>query len=556
MKLAPLFCVVASACTGVLGQNPGSSPLPSPAGATGNPGSPPSSTVGERGFEFEGNATLTPRLRLKSNAEIYASIRDVFAVTVQDESALPPETVELETGFSNNSDAHQMGESRFIALQSLASKVSPAIADGVLFRYCNNPNTTGTACGLAFVKNYGKALLSRDVTDAELATLMKVHAASYVVGADKAALATVAEALLQFPGFLYRTEAGTPSVVSPNSPLTGYERAAALASFFWQSAPDTELLAAAASGKLADTSEVEKQARRLAADPKARVAFAQFALQWLDIRKIELQTRDVQEFPGFSPEVAQAMLEETRTFAKSTVFDGDGSLKTLLAGKTTFLNKTLSDFYGFGSASSTTFVSTALPPLKQGILSHGSFMLAHAGDSQTSPIKRGAFVRTRLLCNTIAPAPDNAPTVVDPAGAGQSVQDVFNQDRQAACAGCHKLMNPIGFGFENIDAVGRTRTTYNGLTIDSSGEILSPDFTSSRPFGAGTGLFETLSTMRETSDCFTLRMYQFALGRAAGKQDQEALEQLAAKFRTTQGHIVNLMVDIATSPSFLSRSTL
>jgi hypothetical protein len=552
VSVAALFAVAGLAACGASGSEEGGLG-PSGTGPGSGGSSDPS---GDNGSQVKGAVSLAPRLRLKSNAELSAAIREVFGVTLQDKKALPPEGVEVVSGFSNNSNAYQVGETLFIAMQNLSANVSAGIADAVLLKHCTGANATGASCGKAFISNYGRLLFARDVTAEEVTTLLKVHAATYVAGADKDALRALAETMLQMPSFLYRTEAGAPNSKNATNRMTAFEVAAALSSFLWESPPDAALLDAAATGKLATSADVEVQARRLLADSRARSAFARFALQWLDIRDIELQTRDVKTFPGFSPAVVSSMLQETQKFAEATVFDGDSTLKTLLSGKSTYLDKTLSDFYGFGAVSSATLTSVPLPSLKAGILSQGSFMLAHAGDSQTSPIKRGAFVRRRLMCNVIQPAPPTAPTTVDPAAKGQSVKDVFNQDQKPGCLGCHRLMNPIGFGFENLDAVGRTRTTYNNVPIDSSGEIWSMDLAKPLTFSAGTGLFDTLSTMPEVLDCFTLRLYQYAMGRIAGNEDQPTIDGLASSFKKSNGRIVDLMVQIAASPAFVTRNTL
>ncbi len=560
--MRPLLVAVlfATGCTGNILGSPGATLPGAQPGQPGSPGSPGQPTVppsvGENGFELPGEANLAPRLRLKSNAAIYSAIQETFGVEVKDKKALPSESVEAVTGFSNNSNAHQLGEAMFLAVQKLAVAVTAEVSDAVLLKHCTGANATGANCAKAFLANYGKALLARDLTADETTSLMAVFSSNVGALGDKESVRAMAEALLQLPSFLYRTEAGAQGSPNADNRLSQFEIAAALAAFFWDGPPDAALMNAASAGTLSSREEVEKQARRLAVDPRARAAFTRFAMQWLDIRNIELQTRDVKTFPGFSPAVVAAMLEETSKFAQSTVFDGDGSLKTLLAGKNTHLNKTLSDFYGFGDVAGDAFTSVPLPQFKAGILTQGSFMLAHSGEEQTSPVKRGSFVRRHLLCNTIEPAPANAPTKVDPVGGGQSIQDLYNQDRRPGCETCHKLMNPIGFGFENIDAVGRTRSVYNNLPIDSSGQIFTPDLEKAKPFGAGVGLYETLSTMPEVSACFTLRMYQYALGRTAGRQDKEILDPLAAKFKASDLKVIDLMVDIASSPAFLTRKTL
>jgi hypothetical protein len=315
------------------------------------------------------------------------------------------------------------------------------------------------------------------------------------------------------------------------------------------------LLDAARNGELSTSEGVATQARRMLKDAKARGAFGRFALQWLDIRDIENAPKDKTAFPTFSSEIATAMAQESIEFAAATVFDKDATLKTLMAGKTTNLNQTLSQFYGFGQVSGAAFKEVATPEFKAGILSHGAFLVSHSGEGATSPIKTGTFVRRRLMCHFVGAPPPTAPTTVDPPTGGQTVKDLFNQNAKSGCKGCHQLLNPIGFGFENLDAVGRTRTQFIGLPIDSSGEIVSQDQTTSRSFGAGTGVYDTLSTMPDVSNCFTLRMFQFAMGRTAGTQDKAILDALAQRFRAEQPRIDELMVSIVSSPAFLTRDT-
>ncbi len=554
VSFTPLLLTIG--CTGFFGGLPSKTPAGTPSGQPQPMPQAPSPTVGENGFIFEGSANLAPRLRLKSNAEVLAAVREVFGLTVSDRKLLPPEGMDPDTGFSNMSDAYRIGENRFIALQNFGAVVSAQLSDAVLLKLCSKGSLKGEACAKAFVEGYGRLLLARNVTDEEKAALLGLYTASLPLGSEQEALKAVAEALLQLPSFLYRTEAGQSASAGEKTRLTPFETAAALASFFWESPPDDALLQAAASGKLSELDEVERQSRRMIADPKARPAISRFVLQWLDIRDIELQPRDVKTFPGYSPQVVEAMLQETSKFAEAALLDGDSTLKQLLAGKTTHLNKTLADFYGFGQVKGDAFEKVPLPELKAGVLTQGSFNIAHAGEAQTSPIKRGSFVRRRLLCQVVAPAPADAPKTVAPASSGQTIQDLYRQDRMPGCQNCHQLMNPIGFGFENIDAVGRTRTTFNTLPIDSSGQIFDINLKNPKPFASGVGLFEALPTMREVSDCFTLRMYQFALGRPAGMQDKAVLDALATKFREPNSKVTDLMVNVATSPAFLERNSL
>jgi hypothetical protein len=539
--LSSLLACCTLSCSGVVSSLPLVAPEP--------PLTPADNEPAASRFMFEADAQLQPRLRLKSNAEIYASLRGALGVTVKNQKILPSEAIDKNTGFSNTSNAHRLGETMFLAVQALAAEAAEQVTDAVLLTPC--AGKTGAACASAVALTHGQKLFSRAPSAEEREALAQVYSAVLSVGTENDALRAVIEGLVQMPSFLYRTEVGGLEA-TPKRSLAPTEISAALASFLWNAPPDDELVAAALNGQLENVAGVEKQARRMLADPKAKSAFASFALEWLDELQAASQPRDPTAFPTFTPRIAENLVQETREFA-ATTFAKNPTLKGLLSSKTTHLNQTLSQFYGFGAVTTDAFEQVAVPEFKAGILSQGAFMLAHSGEAETSPIKTGSFVRRRLLCESIAPAPPTAPTKVDPPTGGQTVRDVFNQHTKAGCKNCHVMMNPIGFGFENLDPVGKTRTLFNGLPIDSSGEIVSGDRTSSRPFQAGTGLFEALSEMPEVSDCFTLRVFQYALGRAAGKQDQALLETVAKRFRGAEPRIDELMIAIVTSDAFLSR---
>ncbi len=539
---------------------PGSSVTPGGPGTPNGPGQNPPAPgkepqVGANGFEFEADAQLAPRLRLKSNAELMTSVRETFGVSPSNPKILPTESVDKVTGFSNNSNAYRVGQETYLSLETLAGEVANGVAESALRERCTGGNASGLNCAKEMIKQRGRTLFAREVTTSEIDSLAKVFTAVSEKGQELEALRAVVEAMVQMPSFLYRTELGTVGQQAPNNPLTPYETAAALASFLWDGPPDAALLDAAAKGDLATPAGVASQAKRMVKDPKARAAFTRFAFQWLDIRDIESAPKDAKAYPTYSPAVVKSMIEETNQFVASTVFDKDSSLKTLLSAKTTHLDKTLSDFYGFGNVTQAAFKEVSLPEVKAGVLSQGAFMVAHSGEVENSPVLTGTFVRRRLLCNAIPPPPPTAPTKVDAPSMSQTIKDVYNQDQKTGCGGCHQLTNRIGFGLANLDAVGKTRTLYNNLPIDSSGEIVSITDGPSRPFSGNGGVYDALGTMPETSDCFVLRLYQFALGRAAGKQDKSTLDDLAKQFRSTSPRIDDVMVAIATSPAFLTRKT-
>ena len=157
------------------------------------------------------------------------------------------------------------------------------------------------------------------------------------------------------------------------------------------------------------------------------------------------------------------------------------------------------------------------------------------------------------MCNQLGAAPPGVMTPPFTPSVTSTTKNKYSQDRIPACASCHKQTNPMAYGLENIDAVGRWRATDGPLKIDASGFFLNQGTGEERPYAEG-GFYEGLANLPEVSACFTLKMYQFALGRGAGTQDKPALDQLLQKFRTNQFKVADLMIDIAKSNEFRLRA--
>jgi hypothetical protein len=358
------------------------------------------------------------------------------------------------------------------------------------------------------------------------------------------------------PSFIYRTELGNPTATRGPKQMAPLEMAAALSSYFWEGPPDAELLMAADSGLLVAPSQIATHAKRLLKDPRARPAFAKFVDMWLEIGRVGLLHKDKKLFPEYTRSVAEAMIVETRTFAENIVFGGDSSLKSLFSSDKTYLNEPLSQYYkiSVGRVKGVGFSQVDLPPERRGILSHGSVLSNTGGEVETSPIVRGLFVRRRLLCGVLPPPPPGVAATAEPDAENKPKRDLFNQDRLAACRGCHLLINPIGFGLENFDSTGRYRTTERGEPVDANGNLANQDATDSKAFSSSAGFFSALAESSELTSCFVLRAYQFALGRPAGIEDKPVLAGLTRKFRSNNFNIANLMMEIASSDAFTTRA--
>jgi hypothetical protein len=194
-----------------------------------------------------------------------------------------------------------------------------------------------------------------------------------------------------------------------------------------------------------------------------------------------------------------------------------------------------------------------LPQRRAGILSQGSFILAHSGEVDTNPIRRGSFVIRHLLCGVIPDPPPGIEEVKVMLTKDSTVEDQYPQHRLPGCKHCHVFMNPLGFGFEDVDAVGKLRTSDNGKPIDSKGYILNTTTDEKTEFGPGE-VYKAVAEAPDTASCFVLRAFQYALGRAAGKEDRPRLLDLAKRFRANEMNVVELFADIIASESFAVRA--
>jgi Protein of unknown function (DUF1592)/Protein of unknown function (DUF1588)/Protein of unknown function (DUF1585) len=373
----------------------------------------------------------------------------------------------------------------------------------------------------------------------------------------------VIEAALQSPEFLYRVEvdgAIDPSLVGPNAGdqiirLSSYEMASRLSYMIWGSMPDDQLFALADADALQTKDQIAAQARRMLDDPKARLMVDEFHLEWLDFDRTASITKDANLFPSWSPDVGRLMQEETRQFIDHAIFDDAGDLRTLLTANYSYMNSDLAAFYGVSGpvapAGDPTFERVDLDPTQHsGLLTLGSIMSIYAHTNQTSPVHRGKLVRERFLCDPLKPPPNNfkAP---EPDPNATTRQRLEQHRADPACATCHNLMDPIGFGFENFDAVGRYRTTDEGLPIDNSGEIVQSDIDGS--FNGVTELTAKLVESEDVQKCYALQWFRYGYGRAEANADACTVQTLDDAFTASGGNIKELIVALTQTDAFLYR---
>ncbi len=409
-----------------------------------------------------------------------------------------------------------------------------------------DPVSGGAACVRSILSSFGRKAWRRPLTDLELTRLGALVTLAQTEGDDvQQGLELALHAVLLSPNFLFRVE---QDVSTQPRALDDHELAARLSYFLWGSMPDAELARAADRGTL--RAELQTQVRRMLDDPKADALATQFAGNWLWSRAVPATSPDPTLFPTLTPTLKAAMQQQTTAYFR-TFYREERSALELLTGSDTFLNDDLARHYGLPLPGSSTLTRVLNVPVeRRGLLGHAGVLTVTSQPNRTSPVKRGKWVMTQLLCMEPPPPPANVEAFVPQSTPTGSLRQQFEAHRaKPECAGCHAMMDPIGFGLENYDAVGRYRTQDSGgFAIDSTGTLFD-----GRAFSGPTELAATLSADPKLADCMARQLFTYALGRAPEKTDRCALKNMTDAF-TQNGHRLPALIEaLVTSDPFTQR---
>lgn len=492
-------------------------------------------------------------IRRMTRREYDRTVHDLINDATKPGAAFPDEEEAL--GFNNNANAQSMSpvltEKYLTVAEDIAER---AVQNLPALTGCDPVAVGEEACAKSFIERFGKKAFRRPLTSQDVNDFLAVYNAGRS-GADfKTGVSLVVQTFLQSPEYLYRIEEGAPVADEPGvTKLNGYEVASRLSYFLWGTMPDEALMNAAEAGELDSPEGIEAHARRMLLDGRAQDTVREFHAQWLGLARIADVAKDTTVFPDFDPAIRPHLRAEADALIDDVMWRGSGDLTALFTAKHTYLNGPLATFYGVHGVTGDALQKVERPADRAaGLLSQGGMLAVHAHPDQTSPVLRGKFVREQLLCQAVPPPPEGLIITPPSPDKNATTRERFAQHRaDPACQGCHAMMDPVGFGFERFDSLGRYRDAENGVAIDDSGEV------SGTSIGAFKGISELgakLAAAPEVQQCVARQWFRFAQGRAELTADLCTVESLQKTFSESNLKITELMVALTRTRPFRFRT--
>jgi mono/diheme cytochrome c family protein len=407
-------------------------------------------------------------------------------------------------------------------------------------------------CARKILTALARKAYRRPVTDSETERLLTYfqHGRNEN-GSFDAGIENALAFILVNPEFLFRSEIDPPGTVPGTAyRISDLELASRLSFFLWSSIPDDQLLTLATQNKLRDPVVLEQQVHRMLSDKKADALTSNFLGQWLYLRNLKAAAPDQQIFPDFDDNLRQAFQKETELFIGSIMRE-DHSVVDILNADYTFVNERLARHYGIPNVYGDQFRKVAISnPARRGLLGQGSVLTVTSYANRTSPVLRGKWVLTNIMGTPPPPPPPVVPPFNETASG--TVRQRMEQHRaNAACAACHKVMDPIGFSLENFDAIGAWRTTDTGGAVDASGVLAD-----GTPINGASDLLNILAAHPdEFVRTMTKMLMTYALGRGTDYYDMPVVRGIVRDAAKQNYRFSALVMGIVNSPPFQMKMT-
>jgi mono/diheme cytochrome c family protein len=408
-------------------------------------------------------------------------------------------------------------------------------------------------CARQILSTLARRAYRRPATSAEIDTLVEFFKGGRAESGFDRGIEMALRRLLVSPEFLFRVELDPPGA-APGAPyrISDLDLASRLSFFIWSSIPDDELLDVAAKGTLRQPAVLDRQVRRMLADPRAAALAQNFAGQWLHLRTIEGSVPDVYLFPNFGENLRRDFRKETELFFQSILAE-NRSVLDLLTADYTFINERLARHYGIPNVHGSHFRRVSIPdPNRRGLLGQGSMLTVTSLADRTTVVGRGKWILENLIGVPPSPPPPDIPPLPAQKDAGQDLTLRQRMERHRAnptCASCHARMDPLGFALENFDATGQWRTREGAVPVDASAVL--PDGTAfNGPSGLRTHLLSRADEIVRTT---TERLMVYALGRGLESYDGPAIRTIVRNAAKTSYSFQSLVAAVAASTPFQMR---
>jgi hypothetical protein len=426
---------------------------------------------------------------------------------------------------------------------------------------CETGGAEDLGCRDAFIDSFGRRAFRRSLTETEKNRLRDAYDFARGEGLDfDGAMEVVLQVILQSPAFVYLFEDGVAESTNTVRLLNDHEVAARLSYFLWGSTPDEQLMAAAEGGDLSTAEGLRAEAERLLGDPRTKDSINNYMAEFLQLDggPLHYPLEEVSKDPALYPEVDAALLAamrvETNALIERIVLGENGTFEDLFTTREAYVNGPLATLYGVadGPRDADTYEWVTLPDNRAGLLTRAAFLTTFSTATVTAPIRRGVWIRKELLCDQLGDPPDNVDDTPLEGGANGEGDVLTVREAtevrtmtEGLCAGCHSMINPLGYAFEGFDAIGRNQETevVSDEPVDTVTNVTSTDFDGS--IADAVAMSEALAASEDARSCFASKFLESALG----GEPPDACASTEDAF-VADGDIKSLLVSIISSDAF------
>jgi hypothetical protein len=407
-------------------------------------------------------------------------------------------------------------------------------------------------CARTILTELARKAYRRPLTNTDTAALLSFYQTGRETGEFEDGIERALQFILAHPEFVFRAESAPANIKPGESYRIGdLELASRLSFFLWSTAPDDELIQLARQGRLKDSAVLDRQVRRMLADPRSRELVKNFAGQWLGLRTMQSSTPEGTIYPDFDDNLRQAMRTEAEMFFESILRE-NRSVVDLLTADYTFVNERLAAHYGIPNIYGAQFRRVNLTgdlDVRRGLLGKGSVQLVTSNSDRTSPVLRGKWVMENIL-GTVPPEPPPNVPALRPSPKSVAVETMRQRMEEhranPACSSCHKMMDPIGLALENFDGIGKWRTAESGQKVDASGQLVD-----GTPIDGVVSLRQALVRYSpQFVRLVTEKMLTYALGRGVEYDDMPVVRSVVRDAAREDYRLSSIIMNIVKSAPF------